>query len=90
MKVHARKRKMEARRAALEAGERLAEMAGVEPSNTNTNTSEETGEGSPNDSSKRAPLMTYGLFRQSLNGTGAGIGKNGHCIFCQTSTVRLM
>ena len=31
MKVHARKRKMEARQAALAAGKVLAEMAGVEP-----------------------------------------------------------
>ena len=55
MKVHARKRKMEARRAALEAGDRLAEMAGVEPGTTNTG--EETGEGSPNDNSKSGFLF---------------------------------
>ena len=59
MKVHARKRKMEARRAALEAGKRLAEMAGVEPDNTNTNTSEEIGEGSPNDSSKNRFFIRF-------------------------------
>ena len=47
MKVHARKRKMEARQAALAAGKALAEMAGVEP---NTN---EVDEGSHSDISKK-------------------------------------
>ena len=81
MKVHARKRKMEARRAALEAGERLAEMAGVEPSNTNTNTSEETGEGSPNDSSKNRSF--------TLRGTGivkgTGLARNSGSWFLSLS-----
>ena len=46
MKVHARKRKMEARQAALAAGKALAEMAGVEP---RTN---ERDDGSPSDTSE--------------------------------------
>ena len=47
MKVHARKRKMEARQAALAAGKALAEMASVEPN------IHEVDEGSHSDISKK-------------------------------------